>query len=104
MSDHAANALDAALALTDAMRDAALRDDWVAFATLDAQRQPLLTQACAQPGVDGDALAGLRAHNDALIVMVRARRERLACEWQDSKKSQSALRKYQRIAGDQGAS
>lgn len=104
MSDDAVKALDAALALTDAMRDAALRDDWAAVATLDTQRQPLLTQACAQSAVDGDALAGLRARNDALIVMISARRERLAWEWQDSKKSQSALRKYQRIAGDQGAS
>ncbi|PIQ38037.1 MAG: hypothetical protein COW59_04020 [Lysobacterales bacterium CG17_big_fil_post_rev_8_21_14_2_50_64_11] len=102
MSDAAAKALAAALALTDAMSDAAARDDWATLATLDAQRLVLLQQACAQPHVDVDALAELRAGNDALIALVRARRERLTGEWQHSRKSQSALRNYQRVARDLG--
>jgi len=34
--------------------------------------------------------------------LVRVRRERLTGEWQHSRKSQSALRNYQRVARDLG--
>ncbi|MDP1697196.1 MAG: hypothetical protein Q8L45_05350 [Xanthomonadaceae bacterium] len=103
MSDNAATDVKEALALTDAMREAASRDDWAAVTALDAQRQALLEQACAQGAVDADGLTLLREHNDALIILVKARRDSLAGEWHDSKKNQRAMRDYQRIARDQGA-
>jgi hypothetical protein len=103
MSDTAISALDDALALTAAMHAAALRDDWTVLAALDARRRMLVERACAQPNLDGDRLALLRERNDALIALVRNRRERLADEWRDSRHSQRALRDYQSIARDQGA-
>jgi hypothetical protein len=104
LNDSAASALDDALALTAAMHAAALRDDWSGLAALDARRRVLVEQACARPNLDSDGLALLLARNDALIALVRNRRESLADEWRDSQHSQRAMRDYQSIARDQGAS
>lgn len=103
LNDSATSTLDDALALTAAMHAAALRDDWPELAALDARRRVLVEQACARPNLDADGLKLLQVRNDALIALVRNRRERLADEWRNSRHSQRALRDYQSTARDQGA-
>lgn len=103
MSGNPAGALREALVLTEAMRDAALRDDWQAMATLDAKRRDLLVQGCAQSDVDTAGLAMLHERNEMLIALVQARRTHLVGEWRDSRDGQRALQKYQNVARNQGA-
>lgn len=93
-SDHA---LREAMAITAAMREAARTGDWVLVAELEVTRVGFLRAAAAAADSDPVQWQALLAANTALVALLSERREALALEWAASRKTQMALRDYDRI-------
>lgn len=95
-SDHA---LREALAITNAMSEAAGAGDWVLVAELEVTRTGFLRAAAAEPDVDRAQWQALLEANGALIAQVSERRETLLREWVSSRKARRALAEYDRVCG-----
>lgn len=93
-SDHA---LREAMAITTAMREAACAQDWVLVAELEVTRVGFLHAAAAAADSDRVQWQALLDANTELVAVLRERREALALEWAASRKTQMALRDYDRI-------